>query len=292
MDTLSARLPFSFSNPFAAAITGAGVLLVAEVDFVSGVELRVYPLYYLPLTFAAWYLGRSWTVVAAGLCTLSWVGSNSLAGLTYSSPGIWFFNATMHGMSFLVVGLLVAKLKSALADAEQLSRLDPLTSLLNARAFYDEAHRMVSLGRRKQRPVTIAYIDLDDFKAVNDNHGHHAGDEVLLRVAGAIRKCVRTSDVSARMGGDEFVLLLPETGPPEARLVFDRLRGLIVQSLAETPYPVTASIGGVVFTAVPDTVEAMVRVADERMYAAKAAGKNRMQLDVVDEPLAPRHLAQ
>lgn len=284
--------PYNLPRPFVALLTVFGVLLVAEVDFASGVELRVYPLYYLPLSFAAWYVGRTWTVVTAGLCTLAWMGSNYLAGLTYSTTGIWLFNAAMHGTSFLVVGLLLAKLKNALADAQQLSRLDPLTSLLNARAFYDEARRVVSVGRRKKRPATIAYIDLDDFKAVNDTHGHHAGDELLLRVAGAIRKCIRISDITARMGGDEFVVLLPETGPPEARLVFDRLRGLIAQTLAETPYPVTASIGGVVFLTVPDTVEAMVHVADERMYAAKAAGKNRIQLDVVDDPpLALGHLA-
>ena len=284
--------PYNLPRPFVALLTVFGVLLVAEVDFASGVELRVYPLYSLPLSFAAWYVGRTWTVVTAGLCTLAWMGSNYLAGLTYSTTGIWLFNAAMHGTSFLVVGLLLAKLKNALADAQQLSRLDPLTSLLNARAFYDEARRVVSVGRRKKRPATIAYIDLDDFKAVNDTHGHHAGDELLLRVAGAIRKCIRISDITARMGGDEFVVLLPETGPPEARLVFDRLRGLIAQTLAETPYPVTASIGGVVFLTVPDTVEAMVHVADERMYAAKAAGKNRIQLDVVDDPpLALGHLA-
>ena len=282
---MTVGLPDSLSKPLAALLTVIGVLLVAEVDFASGVELRVYPLYYLPLTFAAWYLGRAWTLVAATLCTAGWMASNYLAGLTYSAPGIWLFNTVMHGTSFLVVGLLLAKLKDALANEKALSRLDPLTSLLNARAFYDEARRVVSIGRRKHRPVTIAYIDLDDFKAVNDTHGHHAGDELLLRVAAAIRKCTRISDLSARMGGDEFVLLLPETGPVEARLVFNRLRGLISQTLAETPHPVTASIGGVVFPAVPDSIEAMVRVADERMYAAKAAGKNRIQFDVVDEPV-------
>jgi diguanylate cyclase (GGDEF)-like protein len=273
----------SLPTPVAVLVTVVGILFVAEVDFASGVELRVYPLYYLPLSFAAWYVGRGWTLVAAGLCTIAWMGSNYLAGLTYSSSAVWAFNTVMHGTSFLVVGLLLAGLKTALTHEKQLSRIDPVTSLLNVRAFYEEARRVLSVGRRKHQPVTIAYIDLDDFKSVNDTHGHHAGDEILLRVGEAIRRCTRISDVSGRMGGDEFVLLLPETGPVEARLVFDRLRAAIAQTLAETRYAVTASIGGVVFPAVPETVEAMVRVADERMYAAKAAGKNRIQLDVVED---------
>jgi diguanylate cyclase (GGDEF)-like protein len=290
---MTAIRPDSLPRPVVALLTGLGILAVAAVDFASGVELRVYPLYYLPLSFAAWYLGRSWTVVAAGLCTVAWMGSNYLAGLTYSVPGVWVFNTAMHGASFLVVGLLLAELKNALAHEKELNRLDPLTALPNARAFHEEARRMLSAGRRKQRPVTIAYIDLDNFKAVNDTHGHHAGDELLVRVAEAIRRCTRITDLSARMGGDEFVLLLPETGPAEARMAFDRLRGFIAHTLAKTPYPVTASIGGVVFVTAPESVEAMVRVADERMYAAKAAGKNRVQLDVVDDPpLAIGHLAQ
>ena len=284
--------PTAIPTAFAALLTVLGILGVAEIDFISGVELRVYPLYYLPIAFAAWYVGRTWTVVAAMLCTMAWMGANYIAGLRYSAPGIWLFNTVMHGVSFLVMGLLLAELRSSLAQERQLGRTDPLTSLLNARAFYDEARRVLSLERRKHRPVTIAYIDIDDFKAVNDRHGHHAGDQLLRTMAAAIRACTRISDVSARIGGDEFVLLLPETGAEEARHAFDRLSGVIAQTLRASPYPVTASIGGVVFPTVPDSVEAMVRVADERMYAAKAAGKNRIQLDVADDAaLASGHMA-
>ena len=276
----------------AMLLTAIGILVVAAIDFVSGVELRVYPLYYLPLSFAAWYVGRAWTIAAAVLCTLVWAGSNYLAGLRYSTPGIWTFNAAMHGVSFVAVGLLLAQLKLALAHEKELSRLDPLTSLMNGRAFQEEAARMLSVARRRKRPITVAYIDLDGFKAVNDTQGHHAGDELLRTVAAAIRGCIRSSDLGARVGGDEFVLLLPETGPDEARVALDRLRGRLSQALAGAPQPVTTTIGAVVFTTAPGSVEAMVRGADERMYAAKAAGKNRIVLEVVDDPaLAVRHLA-
>lgn len=282
---MNLRPPATLSKPLAALITAGGIVVVALIDFVSGVELRVYPLYYLPLSFAAWYVGRSWTLAAAALCTLGWVGSNYLAGLRYSTPAVWVFNAAMHAASFVVVGVLLAQLQVALAHEKHLSRLDPLTSLMNGRAFYEEAARILSGARRKQRPVTVAYIDLDAFKLVNDTHGHHSGDELLRTVGVAIQRCIRNTDLGARIGGDEFVLLLPETGVNEARVALDRLRSHLTRSLAELPQPVTTTIGAVVFTIVPDSVEAMVRVADARMYEAKAAGKDRLVIHVEEGPL-------
>jgi diguanylate cyclase (GGDEF)-like protein len=277
--TFFERLP----KPAAGLLSVVGILAVAGLDFASGVEVRIYPLYYLPIAFAAWHVGRAWTIVAAVLSTIAWAGSNYLAGLTYSSPGIWLFNAAMHTISFLAVGLLLAQLKLALTQEKLLSRLDPLTGLMNARAFHEEAARILSVARRKKRPVTVAYVDLDDFKGVNDTHGHHEGDEMLRHVASAIRGCTRISDLAARMGGDEFVLLLPETGADEARHVLDRLRTHLADALEDAPHPVTASIGAVVFPTIAERAEAMIRAADRRMYMAKAAGKDRIVLDVVED---------
>jgi diguanylate cyclase (GGDEF)-like protein len=274
----------SLSKPAASLLTLLGVVLVGVVDFATGVELRVWPLYYLPLSLAAWHLRRGWmVVVAAGLCSAAWLASNYLAGLTFSTPAVWLFNVLTQGASFVVVGLLIATLRTALVHEQELSRTDPLTSLLNARALYEEAERTLALSRRRKRPVTVACIDLDDFKLVNDTQGHHEGDQVLRSVATMIRTSTRNSDLAARMGGDEFLLLLPETGLTEATLMLDRLGVLLAEALSHTPGPVTASIGGVVFLTVPDSLETMVQEADRRLYAAKAKGKKQVQLDVVGE---------
>lgn len=269
------------SKAAAAVVTLLGILLVGVVDFSTGVELRVGPLYYLPLSLAAWHLRRGWMVAIAGFCAAAWLASNYLAGLTFSNPAVWFFNVLTQAASFVVVGMLIATLKTALAHEQELSHTDPLTSLLNGRAFYEEGERILALSRRQKHSVTVASIDLDDFKLVNDTKGHHEGDRVLRSVATMIRTCTRNSDLAARMGGDEFLLLLPETGPSEARLMLDRLRVLLEQTLSHTPGPVTASIGGVVFVTVQDSVDTMVQEADRRLYAAKAKGKGRVQLDVV-----------
>lgn len=262
-------------------VTLGGVLLIAAVDFFSGVELRVFPLYYLPIAFAAWHLGRSGAAGAAGLSALGWFVSNQLAGLQYSHPVIWIANAFVQGASFALVGFLVAGLKQVITRERELSRLDPLCPLLNRRSFFDESARVLALCRRNGRPVTLAYIDLDNFKAANDRRGHRAGDDLLRTVAQQLLASVRSSDVSARLGGDEFALLLPEVGPEQARATLERLRDTICHSAPALDCGVTASVGAVTFMTAPDDLELMVQMADSVMYAAKSDGKNQVHLEVV-----------
>jgi diguanylate cyclase (GGDEF)-like protein len=284
---MGAIQPARFPAALGAALSALGVAAVAGLDFVSGVEIRVYPLYYLPIAFAAWYIGRQWALVISLLSTTAWVASNYYAGMHYSATAIWVFNACMHLVSFLVVGMLLAQLKTSLAHERELGRTDPLTALLNVRAFHEEARRVLSEARRKGRPVTAAYLDLDDFKSINERHGHHGGDETLRRVATAIRRSTRISDLAARVGGDEFVLVFPETGMEAARVALDRLREALAQTAGETGPLVTASVGAVVFEAIPESVEEMVRVADQWMYRAKAAGKDRVLLEAGGPAAAP-----
>ncbi len=267
---------------YAVALVGLlGILVVAVIDYLSGVELRVGPLYYVPLSLVAWELERRTVVAAAVLCAICLTGANYLAGLSFSGPGAAWFNFTMQCLSFMVIGLLIAALRGALAHERALSRTDTLTSLLNARTFYEEAARVLALTRRTRHPVALAYVDLDNFKVVNDTRGHRAGDEVLRAVGAIILGCTRKSDVAARLGGDEFVLLMPETDPERARQACERLRTLIAERFRADPSPVTASVGGLAFLTVPENVDAMVHLADARMYAAKAAGRNRVDVDVM-----------
>lgn len=256
------------------------IALIAGVDYLSGTELRTFPLYYAPISFVAWHRGRRAALVAAALCAGSWFSSNFFAGLQYSQAWIWIANTLVQGVSFATVGILIATLRAGLLRERSLSRADPLTSLLNGRAFYDDAQRLLALCRRKGRPITIAYIDLDNFKSINDRSGHQAGDDLLCRVADKLRSSVRPSDLVARLGGDEFVILLPEVNSQEAALTVDRLRSLLPDAVTSSHGPITASIGAVTFIEAPDDVEDMVREADSRMYLAKSSGKNRVHLDV------------
>ena len=277
----------SLPAPAVALVGFVGILAVAYVDYLTGVELRVGPVYYVPLSLVAWQLGRRPVLAAALLCAVSVTAANYLAGQTFANPLVGWFNFTMQCLSFMAVGLLIQALRGALLHERNLARTDTLTGLLNARNFYEEAARVLALSRRRRHPVALAYVDLDNFKSVNDNLGHRAGDDLLRAVGAIIIETTRKSDVTGRLGGDEFALLMPETDPDHARQACERLRSNIERRFSNDAWPVTASVGGVAFLAVPDTVDALVHVADGRMYKAKAAGRNRVDLEVVGPAPAP-----
>jgi diguanylate cyclase (GGDEF)-like protein len=219
-------------------------------------------------------------VILAMLCTVSWLTAGYLAGLQFSSALLWIANTLMQAASFTFVAIVIAMLRAALWRERGLSRSDSLTSLLNTRTFYEEAERTLALCRRKERPVTIAYIDVDNFKDVNDALGHQAADDLLGQIGKLLRTSLRPSDLTGRLGGDEFAILLPETGPQQADATLTRIHSLLGHRFAPTA-EMTTSIGAVTFLTVPDNVEAMVHQADIRRYAAKNQGRNRIHLDVV-----------
>lgn len=261
-------------------VTLLSLLTIGVIDYESGVELRTFPLYYGPIALAAWHFGRGGALVAAVLASLGWFVSNQLAGLHYTNPLFWVFNTLVQGTSFAIVGWLVATLRQSQLRESKLARIDALTGLANSRALYGDGSRMLQLCRRKRRPVTLAYIDLDHFKTVNDRDGHAAGDRLLQTVAQALRSATRAADLPARMGGDEFAVLFPELGPEEVEAAIARLNRLLTQALAATSNGVTASVGAVTFLTPPSDLEPMVQAADALMYRAKLQGRNQVFREV------------
>jgi diguanylate cyclase (GGDEF)-like protein len=165
------------------------------------------------------------------------------------------------------------------ASLRALADTDPLTGLPNRRVLEQRLGEELDRARRYGQVLTVALVDLDHFKAINDEFGHQAGDAVLRQVATMLRRELRTNDLVARIGGEEFVLVLPETGAEGARLFVDRLlRRLSLHRFgpAEAPFWVTASVGLATF---PDDrvadEEALLKLADENLYRAKHAGRNR-----------------
>jgi len=266
-----------------ALATLAGIALIAVIDFRTGVEYRVFPLYFLPLSLAAWHLGQAAALTGAVVAACSWLVSNYVAGLRFTGTQVWAINFLMLLVSFALVGSLIARLRRAVDQAHLLSRTDVLTSVLNRRAFYEDARRILAHARRYRRPVALAYIDVDGFKTVNERLGHAGGDEALRRIGAVLTKCIREDDLFARLGGDEFAVLLSETSPQGALVIFERLRVLVAETVAATDVPVTVSIGAVVFVTLPTDIDDLVRRADAIMYAVKASGKDRVRLEVVDE---------
>jgi diguanylate cyclase (GGDEF)-like protein len=144
-------------------------------------------------------------------------------------------------------------------------------------------------ARRYQTPISILYMDIDDFKHINDHFGHHIGDRLLRSVAKTIKNNIRAIDVIARFGGDEFGILLAETGSESAALVAGKLKEKLVELVQYNGWPVTFSTGVVTFEIIPNSVDEMIDVADAQMYMAKRHGKNRTRYKTIadDESILP-----
>jgi diguanylate cyclase (GGDEF)-like protein len=181
-------------------------------------------------------------------------------------------------LSFFVIPvLLLSSLKRTLNREKELARTDYLTGAANSRFFYDLLQMEIDRSHRYGRPFTLAIIDLDNFKTVNDEFGHSLGDQVLCIVVSSIRKCLRKTDLVARLGGDEFALLLPEIDLESARVVLAKLQSGLAEKMRQYHWPVTFSIGVLICSAASNTTDELVRMADDLMYAVKRAGKDAIQ---------------
>ncbi|MBX3705636.1 MAG: diguanylate cyclase [Pseudomonadales bacterium] len=165
-------------------------------------------------------------------------------------------------------------------EMETLAHTDPLTGLSNRRYFMQRLHEEIERARRHGHPLSVALLDLDHFKIINDTFGHDAGDQVLRAVARTIFGVKRSSDVAARFGGEEFALLLPETDPAGAARVAERLReaieSLLVPRPAGAPLSVTTSIGVATLHSPEAGLDNLLIRADRALYDAKRAGRNRV----------------
>jgi diguanylate cyclase (GGDEF)-like protein len=175
---------------------------------------------------------------------------------------------------FMVVALLIARQRLLLERERIASRTDFLTGALNRRALYEIASAEIQRAKRHDRPFTITYFDVDDFKTINDGFGHAVGDEVLRHIVEIARQHLRETDSIARLGGDEFAFMLPETDSDAAQSVVDKIRQLIREGMATRSWPVSLSIGVLTCEQAPDSVDEMLRVADQLMYQVKLQGKN------------------
>lgn len=250
------------------------LLVVAALDHLSGVQISFALFYLLPVSIAAWYVARSAGFVFAVVSSIAWYGVEIAGGYPYDHPAIPVWNATMRLGFFLIVAALLAALRAQLQVDRRLARTDPLTEVLNSRAFRAQLEHDLAVTHRLGRPLTLAYVDLDDFKHVNDLHGHGVGDQVLRAIGLALQGATRRSDTVARLGGDEFAVILPGTDLDGARSILSKLRyGLQTLDVPASSI-VSCSIGAVVFRDSPAEVDAAIAAADALMYEAKRRGKD------------------
>ncbi len=271
-----------------------GLTLVAVLgllDFLTGFELSFAVFYLMPVALVAWLAGKRAGVVLSVASAVTWQAANQLAGEQFSSPLIPLWNAATRLGFFVVVTLLLARLKESFARESDLARTDFLTGAANARAFYEAAQAEINRARRNGHAFSVAYFDADNFKAVNDRLGHNVGSRLLLRVVEAVKQSLRVTDTVARVGGDEFAVLLPETGAEQARAVVCKLLRKVSAEMSAGGWPVTFSVGLLTCADPPHTVDEMIRIADGLMYEVKRGGKNGVRHEVLKAQLVTEPLA-
>jgi diguanylate cyclase (GGDEF)-like protein len=284
LDDWLARLP-------APALVSVGLVMVAGfgwADVVTGPEFTPLVFYLAPLVLVAWYAGRWPGAIIACAAGLAWMLADALTQGGYSRWWIPYWNAGLRLAALLLVSEAVGRLHLAHARERELARSDALTGVANARAFYEVAAAEITRARRYTHPFSVAFLDLDDFKLVNDRLGHLAGDAVLRSVARALRGVLRASDLVARLGGDEFVVLLPEAGAAPARLAAEKVRGALGDVVPAHGWRMTASIGVATFLVPPESVDELLAAADGLMYRAKQAGKDGVAHETRNEAPALR----
>jgi diguanylate cyclase (GGDEF)-like protein len=257
----------------------AFLVAVGLADYVTGRDVSLSVFYVAPIALTTWFVSRRTGLLFAFLSTVTWFLADDM-GRPHAQPLVPYWNAMVRMGFYCVMVVILAKLKVALEHERNLSREDPTTEIANPRAFFEWGATEVERARRFKRPITVLCIDCDDFKAVNDQFGHATGDEVLREVARALRGAVRDVDFVARVGGDEFAVLLPETDSAGAGVAVGRLQEQLSRAMARCGRPVTFSVGAATFSTGLGSLEEALTEADRLMYSAKTGGKNAARFKV------------
>jgi diguanylate cyclase (GGDEF)-like protein len=256
------------------------VVCVGIADHLTGTETSVILFYLAPIGFGTWYVS-----LRAGLFLSTAAALVSIASDAVQRPGggdplpvaLLGWNGLVQLVTSIALVLMLSALRGRLEAEELLARTDALTQIANRRAFFETAAIEIERSRRTGRPLTLAYVDIDDFKDVNDTRGHSEGDALLVEVAHTIRAGTRVIDAVARLGGDEFGLVLPDTDAVEGRALLSRLRSTLLAAMQRRGWPVGFSIGAATFLVAPASVDEMMARADALMYAAKREDKGSIR---------------
>jgi diguanylate cyclase (GGDEF)-like protein len=260
---------------------GMIAFLTWTLRFTDGLGSPLVNAYLLPVITAALTLGKMTTLGIVGLIAACYiylgdVSATELASLRFVAG----FAAQLAPVLLVayITTMFSADIRYGLQRAKLLSETDDLTGMFNTRGFAIAANRLFAQAVRHNRSASVLMIDSDNLKAVNDSHGHDAGNRLLRHLASSIQAELRFTDVAARYGGDEFIVLLPETPSKGAFEVAERIRNAITArplEMGERRIVSSVSIGIATFPEDGASLDSLAAHADRAMYAAKEAGRNR-----------------
>lgn len=265
------------------------VCIIGLSDYWTGFALQFELFYLVPITAITWYVGKRDGQIAAALASVLSLTANLLnTDFRTDLRPLVLWNGLNSLLLFLLMVWLVAKLRNILENEQHLARTDHLTDCMNNHAFMPALQYHLDLAAREQNSITLAYLDVDNFKLINDTLGHGKGDRVLKQVAEIWRASSRRTDLIARMGGDEFCLLFPNTGQAAARHIIEHARQALNAAFAAETISVSCSVGVITFCAAQLTSDDAIRAADLLMYRVKKQGKNSALFAYFDASSMPR----
>ena len=256
------------------AIATGAVIILGAIDYLTGFELSFSFFYLIPVAMAAWAVSKNTGLAFSVLSAVVWLISNWLSGQYYSNSFIGVWNTFIRFGFYAVVTILLAELRHALEEERLLANTDPLTGALNRRSFNEIAEKKMIVSEVNRRPYTVVYIDLDNFKTINDQFGYAVGDLVLKFAVDTIQTQIRNTDFLARLGGDEFAILLTEIDQEHAKPIVERLHSALLEKMKENEWDVTFSIGVLTVLSMPESADKLISLTDALMYDAKGKGKN------------------
>ena len=281
---------YSVKSPHPLALTVTGLVAIAGLavlDSLSGPHVGFavfYALVVMGVTFhAGWVAGAIVAILSsgAGLSGRLLYHSNDVS----AAAAAW--NLANELAVFAALVLVTHYGRSLLNQLASQSRVDPLTGALNTRGVLEAFERERARAIRTASPLSIAFIDLDEMKRVNDQLGHAGGDRMLRTLSSSVLATIRETDVFGRVGGDEFALILPDTDEQRALQAIQRLRAVVNRRTVERIPYISVSVGVVTFRRDPPEASDALRAADSLMYVAKRAGGNRVAGRVLAWDSAP-----
>jgi diguanylate cyclase (GGDEF)-like protein len=244
-------------------------------------------LYIWPVLWMAFFFGRRGAITAVACVGVAHAGALLALPASSSFPGRWVDVMVSVTVVAIVIMTLVERNDMLLTQLADEARTDALTGLLNRRGFDERAALELAHARREQRSLAVVAFDIDYFKRVNDEWGHEIGDRVLGRLGALLAAQTRDIDVAARLGGEEFVVLLPGAGDSEAERFAERVRAALATDDCGG-LPAVRVSAGVLAAVAPESLDEIVQGADSALYRAKRAGRDRVVIQGRSEQaLAP-----
>jgi diguanylate cyclase (GGDEF)-like protein len=304
LGVLSVIAPHSpYLDPKGILGTSAFALAVAGVAFVRGDRLPIWAFHVLAIAsslvvtasvyfthvspspnvlfyiwnslFVFYFFDRRQAALHVLFSAISYAVVLFFIKLLFPPVATWLITVGTVLVAGFFVYSLKARLQAVIDKLADVARTDPLTGLLNRRGFQERFDQELERARRSGQPLSVVLCDLDRFKQVNDRLGHGHGDEVLRQLAAILTAAKRDLDIAARMGGEEFSVLVPDTDERGAYPLAERIRSVVRRRLSQQGQPITISFGVAAFPAQGATGEALLNAADEALYAAKELGRDR-----------------